>query len=155
LLLAQLTFSRSLHRTTFAITAQSPYIPYKGAVVINGVLYCPYSITEALKAQREKISESRKPKHPPTPNPTPTAKMQGANFGALGATFTVVRAMEAISLITIIGMSANFVAEMVAVNQAPPPVLIGTLSVVCFLVTHSFNPALTKRRPVLASSTSP
>ena len=58
--------------------------------------------------------------------------MQGANFGALGATFTVVRAMEAISLIAIIGMSANFIAEMVAAKQSPPHVLIGTLTVVSF-----------------------
>ena len=51
------------------------------------------------------------------------------DFGPLGATFTVVRAMEAVSLITIIGMTANFIAEMVAANQSPPQVLIGTLSV--------------------------
>ena len=50
-------------------------------------------------------------------------------FGALGATFTVVRAMEAISLITIIGMTANFISEMVSADQSPPQVLIGTLSV--------------------------
>jgi hypothetical protein len=53
-----------------------------------------------------------------------------ANFGALGATFTVVRGMQAISLISIIGMTANFIAEMVAADQSPPKVLIGTLSVV-------------------------
>lgn len=57
--------------------------------------------------------------------------MQGPAFGALGATFTVVRGMQAISLISIIGMTANFIAEMVSVNQSPPHVLIGTLSVVC------------------------
>jgi len=51
------------------------------------------------------------------------------NFGALGNTFTVVRVLEAISLVTIIGMTANFISEMVAANQAPPQVLIGTLSV--------------------------
>jgi hypothetical protein len=52
------------------------------------------------------------------------------NFGALGATFTVVRAMQAISLITIIGMTSNFISEMVTADQSPPRVLIGTLSVV-------------------------
>ncbi len=56
--------------------------------------------------------------------------MQGPAFGALGATFTVVRGMEAVSLIAIIGMTANFIAEMVSANQSPPHVLIGTLSVV-------------------------
>lgn len=53
-----------------------------------------------------------------------------SKHGALGATFSVVRAMEACCLIAIIGMTANFIAEMVASNQAPPHVLIGTLSVV-------------------------
>lgn len=61
--------------------------------------------------------------------------MAKANMGALGATFTVVRAMQAISLITIIGLSANFIAEMVAADQSPFKVLIGTLSVVSSLPT--------------------
>jgi len=51
------------------------------------------------------------------------------DFGPLGATFTVVRVLEAVSLITIIGMTANFIAEMVTASQSPPQVLIGTLSV--------------------------
>jgi len=55
--------------------------------------------------------------------------MAPQNFGALGSTFTVVRTLEAVSLITIIGMTANFISEMVAVKQSPPSVLIGTLSV--------------------------
>lgn len=56
--------------------------------------------------------------------------MQGPAYGALGATFTVVRGMQACSLIAILGMTANFIAEMVSADQAPPKVLIGTLSVV-------------------------
>lgn len=56
--------------------------------------------------------------------------MPGPNFGALGAAFTVVRGMQTVSLIAIIGMTANFIAEMVAINTAPPNVLIGTLAVV-------------------------
>lgn len=56
--------------------------------------------------------------------------MPGPNFGALGATFTVVRGMQTASLIAIIGMTANFIAEMVANNTTPPNVLIGTLTVV-------------------------
>ncbi|CZR55278.1 uncharacterized protein PAC_05165 [Phialocephala subalpina] len=63
--------------------------------------------------------------------------MPGPQFGALGATFTVVRGMQAVSLIAIIGMTANFIAEMVSANQSPPHVLIGTLSVVR-LSTFSF-----------------
>jgi len=57
-------------------------------------------------------------------------------LGALGATFTVVRALQVVCLITIIGMTANFIAEMVAVNQSPPHVLIGTLSVTCISVIY-------------------
>jgi len=62
--------------------------------------------------------------------------MATQNFGALGATFTVVRAMQAISLITIIGMTSNFISEMVSADQAPPKVLIGTLSVTCIAVLY-------------------
>jgi len=62
--------------------------------------------------------------------------MAKQNFGALGATFTVVRFMQAISLITIIGMTANFISEMVSADQAPPKVLIGTLSVTCIAVLY-------------------
>lgn len=62
--------------------------------------------------------------------------MASQNFGALGATFTVVRAMQAISLIIIIGISSNFVSEMVAADQKPPSVLIGTLSVTCIAVLY-------------------
>lgn len=56
--------------------------------------------------------------------------MAGPDYGALGATFKITRALQAVSMIAIIGMTANFIAEMVSSNVAPPNVLIGTLSVV-------------------------
>ena len=56
--------------------------------------------------------------------------MAGPNHGALAATFKIVRVLQAICLIAIIGMTANFIAEMVGENTTPPSVLIGTLSVV-------------------------
>ena len=56
--------------------------------------------------------------------------MAGPDYGALGATFKITRLLQAISMIAIIGMAANFIAEMVSANTAPPNVLIGTLSVV-------------------------
>lgn len=62
--------------------------------------------------------------------------MPGPNYGALGMTFTVVRGMQAVSLITIIGMVSNFIAEMVSANTVPPNVLIGTLSVVVIAVLY-------------------
>ena len=81
--------------------------------------------------------------------------MQGPNFGALGMAFTVVRGMQAVSLIAIIGMTANFISEMVAVDQAPPQVIVGTLSVVS--PAPSFLTANTKQasRPALPFSTLP
>jgi hypothetical protein len=53
------------------------------------------------------------------------------NYGALGASFMACRAVQAISLITIIGLTANFIQEIVSANLVPPSVLIGTISVVC------------------------
>jgi hypothetical protein len=58
--------------------------------------------------------------------------MLGPDFGALGATFKICRALQAVSLIAVIGMTANFVAEIVSTKTSPPAVLIGTLSVVSF-----------------------
>lgn len=56
--------------------------------------------------------------------------MPGPDYGALGTSFTIVRGMQAISLIAIIGMTANFISEMVQANSRPPSVLVGTLTVV-------------------------
>jgi hypothetical protein len=57
-------------------------------------------------------------------------KMAGPDYGALGASFKITRVLQAVSMIAIIGMTANFIAEMVSANVTPPNVLIGTLSVV-------------------------
>ena len=59
--------------------------------------------------------------------------MAGPN-GALGGTFKIVRILQVVSLIAIIGMAANFISEMVSNNNAPSDVLVGTLSVVCFVL---------------------
>ena len=57
--------------------------------------------------------------------------MAGSEHGALGGTFKVTRVLQAISLICIIGMAANFVSEIVQGNSKPSDVLVGTLSIVC------------------------
>lgn len=62
----------------------------------------------------------------------PKTKMQPA-LGALGHTWTAMRAMEFISLITIIGLTGNFIGEMVNADYAAPSALIGTLIVVSIL----------------------
>ncbi|KAN0081967.1 hypothetical protein V8E54_003265 [Elaphomyces granulatus] len=56
--------------------------------------------------------------------------------GALGATFLVVRIFQAISLIAIIGMTGNFISEMVSSNATPPDVLVGVISVTCIAVLY-------------------
>jgi len=62
--------------------------------------------------------------------------MAGPDYGALGATFKITRVLQAVSLIAIIGMTANFISEMVSANTTAPNVLIGTLSVVCIAVLY-------------------
>ncbi|OAA62137.1 hypothetical protein ISF_05146 [Cordyceps fumosorosea ARSEF 2679] len=52
-------------------------------------------------------------------------------LGALGFTFTVMRAMQFIGLVIIIGLSSSFVADIVASSFAVPPALIGTLVIAC------------------------
>jgi hypothetical protein len=137
------------HLHSFALfvnTASSSYPPYKGAVVVNGILYCPYqsydSFNQTSQAgdalqtfpSTQPDSHDLKPKKS---KPRRSIKMAPQNFGALGATYTVVRGMQAISMISIIGMTANFISEMVSAKQSPPSVLIGTLSVVS-ISTYSF-----------------
>ncbi|KAF4125008.1 Conserved hypothetical, protein [Geosmithia morbida] len=57
-------------------------------------------------------------------------------LGALGITFTAMRAMQAASLITIIGLSANFVDEVVDASYAAPSALVGTLVVACLATIY-------------------
>ena len=58
--------------------------------------------------------------------------MAGPDYGAIGGTFKIVRILQAISLISIIGMTAVFISDMVSNNNVPSDVLVGTLSVVSF-----------------------
>lgn len=56
--------------------------------------------------------------------------MAGPDYGALGATFKIVRLLQVISLLGCIGMAANFISEMVSQDNSPSDELVGTLSVV-------------------------
>lgn len=56
--------------------------------------------------------------------------MAGPAYGALGGTFKVVRILQVVSLISIIGMAANLISGMVSQNYSPSDVVVGTLSVV-------------------------
>ena len=56
--------------------------------------------------------------------------MAGPDYGALGATFKIVRLLQVVSLLGCIGMAANFISEMISQNDSPSEELVGTLSVV-------------------------
>lgn len=60
--------------------------------------------------------------------------------GALGATFLIARIIQTCSLIAIIGLTANFIAEIVRYDAKPPGIFIGTITVVCPLI-RCFGPA--------------
>ncbi|KAK5014825.1 hypothetical protein LTR16_002920 [Cryomyces antarcticus] len=57
--------------------------------------------------------------------------MQIPSYGAapLSATFLIVRILELISMVAIVGMTANFVAEIVSTGTEPPKEIVGTLSI--------------------------
>lgn len=60
-------------------------------------------------------------------------------FGALGAMFTTMRLLQAVSLVSIIGLTSNFVAELVSSDFSTPSALVGTLVVVSFLFCIYFS----------------
>ncbi|KPM36495.1 hypothetical protein AK830_g10079 [Neonectria ditissima] len=57
-------------------------------------------------------------------------------LGALGMTFTVMRGMEFVALVTIVGLTSNFISEMVMADYAAPSALIGTLVVSCIATLY-------------------
>ncbi|KAE8353857.1 hypothetical protein BDV28DRAFT_99344 [Aspergillus coremiiformis] len=57
-------------------------------------------------------------------------------YGALGATFMIARIMQACCLIAIIGLTANFIADIVKSDLTPPSIFIGTLTVTCIAVIY-------------------
>ncbi|KAK4691554.1 hypothetical protein P7C71_g5469, partial [Lecanoromycetidae sp. Uapishka_2] len=62
--------------------------------------------------------------------------MAGPDYGALGATFKIVRMLQVVSLLGCIGMAANFISEMVNANDVPSEELVGTLSITCIAVLY-------------------
>ncbi|EXJ83625.1 hypothetical protein A1O1_07248 [Capronia coronata CBS 617.96] len=60
----------------------------------------------------------------------------GPDNGVLGATFKATRALEVASMVAIIGITANFISEMVSAGATPPPVLVAILSIVCIAVLY-------------------
>jgi hypothetical protein len=74
---------------------------------------------------------------------TNTTIMPIPTYGAapLSKTFLVVRILQVISMIAIIGMTANFISMIVSTNITPPKEFVGTLSVV------SASPTTSRARP--------
>jgi len=64
--------------------------------------------------------------------------MPAPKLGALGMAFVVTRGSQMACLIAIIGMTANFIADMVSKSVTPPNVLVGTLSVTCIATIYCF-----------------
>lgn len=56
-------------------------------------------------------------------------RFQAPQLGALGVAFTSFRALQFFSLVAVIGLTANFVNEIVEAQRETPDVLIGTLTV--------------------------
>ncbi|GAT18954.1 hypothetical protein RIB2604_00300510 [Aspergillus luchuensis] len=66
-----------------------------------------------------------------------------APHGLLGATFICARIIQLCSLIAIIGLTANFIAEIVSNGATPPAIFIGTITVL-----HHNDP-LPRQHPTL------
>ncbi|KIW88045.1 uncharacterized protein Z519_11155 [Cladophialophora bantiana CBS 173.52] len=60
----------------------------------------------------------------------------GPDHGVLGATFKITRALQMASMIAVIGITANFISEMVNAGATPPSVLVAILSIVCIAVLY-------------------
>jgi hypothetical protein len=54
-------------------------------------------------------------------------------LGALGVAYTAMRAMQVVALITMIGLSGNFVSETVDAGYYAPAPLVGALVIVSIL----------------------
>ncbi|KAK4504495.1 hypothetical protein PRZ48_005411 [Zasmidium cellare] len=61
------------------------------------------------------------------------------DYGAapLAKTFLLLRALSVIAMITIVGITANFVSQIVASNIEPPKEIIGTLVVTCLATLYT------------------
>lgn len=61
-------------------------------------------------------------------------------LGALGLAYSAMRAMQAICLIVIIGLSGNFISEVVDAGYAAPGPLVGALVIVSFIFSRHVSP---------------
>ena len=61
------------------------------------------------------------------------------SYGAapLAKTFMLVRGLSLIAMVAIVGMTANFVAEIVSTNVEPPREVVATLTIVRVEALHT------------------
>ncbi|KAI1609157.1 hypothetical protein EDD37DRAFT_141333 [Exophiala viscosa] len=60
----------------------------------------------------------------------------GPDHGVLGATFKATRALQMASMLAVVGITANFISEMVSAGATPPSVIVAILSIVCIAVLY-------------------
>ncbi|KAK4235463.1 hypothetical protein C8A03DRAFT_17808, partial [Achaetomium macrosporum] len=63
-------------------------------------------------------------------------RFQAPQLGAMGMTFSIMRACQFASLIAVIGLCANFINEIAAAEHNPSSELIGTLTVAVTAVVY-------------------
>ncbi|KAI0158224.1 hypothetical protein GGR57DRAFT_40005 [Xylariaceae sp. FL1272] len=56
-------------------------------------------------------------------------RFQAPQLGALGVTFTALRAAQFVALVAIVGLTANFISEFASSQRGVPDVLVGTVTV--------------------------
>ncbi|KAI3324626.1 hypothetical protein HD806DRAFT_534092 [Xylariaceae sp. AK1471] len=56
-------------------------------------------------------------------------RFQSPQLGALGVTFTALRGLQFVSLVTVVGLTANFINEFASSQREVPDVLVGTVIV--------------------------
>ncbi|KAI0546508.1 hypothetical protein F4679DRAFT_411425 [Xylaria curta] len=56
-------------------------------------------------------------------------RFQSPQLGALGVTFTAFRALQFLSLVTVVGLTANFINKFASSQRQVPDVLVGTVTV--------------------------
>ncbi|KAI0975260.1 hypothetical protein F4678DRAFT_321561 [Xylaria arbuscula] len=56
-------------------------------------------------------------------------RFQAPQLGALGVSFTALRALQFLALVTIVGLTANFINEFTSSQRDVPDVLVGTVTV--------------------------
>ncbi|KAK3935315.1 hypothetical protein QBC46DRAFT_367679 [Diplogelasinospora grovesii] len=71
-----------------------------------------------------------------TPQTTNKMRFQAPQLGALGVTFTAMRACQFATLIAIVGLCANFINEITTAERNPPSELIGAITVATIAVVY-------------------